>query len=340
MSAANLERMRELIGEDIAERGLATVPGRNLLTETPHDFAAACRSIAGTANAHVAVVTGFWIPSAQPPAGETDGPLGSLFLARALVPLGIRITLLTDDFCTSALAVGLTAANLGGKVRLLTLPTPQACRGMATAAYADAVGKALGPITHLVAVERPGPTHTIASLQAQLGGEAIGETLIDFLQDVPEEMQDRCRTMRGFDTSDRVSPAHFLFERTKAVTIGIGDGGNEIGMGKLPWDVIRANVPGGGAVACRVATKHLIVAGISNWGAYGLAAGVACLRGKSWSADLADPAIETRLLKLMVEKGPLVDGRLGKPAVSVDGVPLDRYLGILPRLAALTKGDA
>jgi hypothetical protein len=339
MSDTVLHRMRDLAAEDVGERGLATVPGRNLLTESATDFAPACRHLAETPNAHVGVVTGFWIPSGQPPAGETDGPLGALFLARALVPLGIRVTLLTDDFCTSALAAGLAACGLGTKVRLLSLPTPQACRGMSASAYADAVGKVLGPVTHLIAVERPGPTHTIASLQAQLGPEAVGETLVDFLHDVPEELQDRCRTMRGFDISPRMSPAHFLFEKTKATTIGIGDGGNEIGMGKIPWDVIRSNVPGGGAVACRVATNRLIVAGVSNWGAYALAAGIAHVRGKSWTNDLSDGGVEMRLLTLMVQKGPLVDGRLGKPVASVDGIPQDRYLGILPKLADLVRGE-
>ena len=41
-------------------------------------------------------------------------------------------------------------------------------------------------------------------------------------------------------------------------------------MGKLPWATIRKNVPQGGVVACRVATDYLIVAGVSNWGAYAL----------------------------------------------------------------------
>ena len=53
-------------------------------------------------------------------------------------------------------------------------------------------------------------------------------------------------------------------------------------MGKIPWDVIRRNVPNGGLIACRVPTDHLIVAGVSNWGAYALAAGVALLaRGET-----------------------------------------------------------
>ena len=55
--------------------------------------------------------------------------------------------------------------------------------------------------------------------------------------------------MRGRDVTAYMSPAHLLFVpevkawRPDVKTIGIGDGGNEIGMGKIPWDVIRRNIP-------------------------------------------------------------------------------------------------
>ena len=61
-------------------------------------------------------------------------------------------------------------------------------------------------------------------------------------------------------------------------TIGIGDGGNEIGMGKLPAGLIAQHVPNGAQIACVTSCDHLVVAGVSNWGAYGLAAGVRLLR--------------------------------------------------------------
>ena len=86
--------------------------------------------------------------------------------------------------------------------------------------------------------------------------------------------------MRGRDVTAATRPAHLLFEKMPwtmvggRTTIGIGDGGNEIGMGKLSWATIRKNVPQGGEVACRVPTDYLIVAGVSNWGAYALATGV------------------------------------------------------------------
>ena len=54
------------------------------------------------------------------------------------------------------------------------------------------------------------------------------------------------------------------------VTIGIGDGGNEIGMGKV-FERVAANVQYGSEIACTVASDYLISAGVSNWGGYALA---------------------------------------------------------------------
>ena len=51
----------DIIQEDVNRRGLATVPGANLLTACADDFGAACRSIADEPEASVAVVTGFFI---------------------------------------------------------------------------------------------------------------------------------------------------------------------------------------------------------------------------------------------------------------------------------------
>ena len=142
--------------------------------------------------------------------------------------------------------------------------------------------------------------------------------------------------MRGRDISAYMAPAHRLFEDAeqspRITTIGIGDGGNEIGMGKIPWDVIRRNVPNGGLIACRVPTDHLIVCGVSNWGAYALAAGVALLRGTKLAPNLFDVERERELLRIMVEKGPLVDGVTGKPTATVDGLSFDEYVRPLRRI--------
>ena len=287
MSESILREIRDLIQQDVNHRGLATDPEANLINACPNDFAAACRSIAETPNAGLCVVTGFFIAHGEPPAGETDGPLGALFLARALTPLGIHVSLETDSFCEPALQAGLETRRLDRAVA----PPPAG-------------------FTHRIALERVGPSR-----------------------------DGRCYSMRGVDITASMRPAHLVFEDARRhpqiTTIGIGDGGNEIGMGKIPREVIARNIPRGELIACRVPTDYLIVAGVSNWGAYALAAGVALLRGAKLDPSLFHPEKERELLRIMVEKGPLVDGVTGRPTVTVDGLPFDEYVKPLLRIKDL-----
>lgn len=332
MSDAVLDRLRDAIQVDVGNRGLRRDPARNLVNACPGDFAAACASLASHPRPVLVVVTGFFIPTATPPAGETDGPLGALYLARALTPLGIRVALATDSFSVRALQAGLSACVLDSHVSLFTLPAAAQARALAPEAYARTVD--VVP-THLLAIERVGPSHTPESLK--------GPPSSDFLETVPPEHRDRCHTMRGLDITELMSPAHRLFEPPGrppgVVTIGIGDGGNEIGMGKIAWDTIRNNIPNGGRVACRVPTDHLIVCGVSNWGAYALAAGVAHLRGKSLDGRLFDIELERELLRVMVESGPLVDGVAGRPAATVDGLTWEEYASVLTGVGRIIRGE-
>jgi hypothetical protein len=311
MSEESLNRLRDLIQEDVGKRGLATDPARNLINACPDDFGLACRSLAEHPAPSLAIVTGFFIPGGTPPAGETDGPLGALFLARALIPLGISVVLVTDDFCVRALDAGLAECGLRKQVPVVALPTPAQAQDMSEAEYCQYFDERKGvpALTHLLAIERVGPN-----------------------------LQDRCHTMRGRDITDLMSPAHRLFlpsfsgKATNITTIGIGDGGNEIGMGKIPRDVIERNIPNGALIACRIHTDHLIVCGVSNWGGYALAAGVGILRGKTLDPSLFDSAREREILKIMVDEGPLVDGVTGKPNASVDGLTWDQYAAVLTKI--------
>jgi hypothetical protein len=296
-----LRALRDAIQIDVGNRGLARDPADNLLTACPDDFAAACRSIADHPAPRVGIVTGFMIPSVDPPTGETDGPPGALFLARALNHLGIPTVLFTDAAGYSALWAGLEHLGLSTAVPLIDLPMtldPAAVRHSAR------------PVTHLVAIERSGPTKA-----------------------------GRNHTMRGRDITSLTAPAHLLFEGPRDyVTIGIGDGGNEIGMGKVPFATIAKNIPNGDLVACRTATDHLIVAGISNWGAWALAAGVMVLRAKV-DINLFDAERERALLQLLVERGPLVDGVSEQRTATVDGLGFEEYAKPL-RVIASTARDA
>jgi hypothetical protein len=307
VSDAALRAMRDLIQEDVNGRGLATEPDANLINACPDDFAAACQSVAETPDAGLSIVTGFYIAHAEPPCGETDGPLGAVFLARALAPLGVRVALQTDFFCERALQAGLEACGLDQSVAVLGLPPlNHPWEVWLELDWRKSCVPSAG-LTHLIALERVGPSYN-----------------------------GPCYSMRGVDITASMCPAQLVFENAgqppRVTTIGVGDGGNEIGMGKVPRDVIARNIPNGGLIACRVPTDYLIVAGVSNWGAYALAAGVALLRGAKLDPSLFDEERERELLRVMVENGPLVDGVTGKPTVSVDGLPFEEYVKPLRRI--------
>ena len=124
------------------------------------------------------------------------------------------------------------------------------------------------------------------------------------------------------------------------VTIGIGDGGNEIGMGKVPWEVIAKNVPGGNLVACRVATDYNIVCGVSNWGGYGLAAGAWNVAGRPFDSELFSPSAERDLWEKVLQQTTLVDGVTGQRTFTVDGLAWDQYIAPLHEMGNLLGNSA
>jgi hypothetical protein len=277
----------------------------------------------------VAIVTGFAIVGRDRIAAETDGPPGALYLARVLAALGVETTLITDRIAEPLLAAGCKFAGLHA-TKLLEFPMSgdvAAAQAWIDEYLASRDGREL---THLVSIERVGPSHTLESLAAQ---QRIGAApLAEFEREVPPEHRDRCHNMRGIVIDESTAPIHRLFEavagrRPEVKTIGVADGGNEIGMGAVAWEVARRAIARGPAaeVACRIACDHLILAGVSNFGGYALAGAVAALRGRSdlvsaWTAEQ-----ERRLIESLVEAGA-VDGVTGLSQPTVDGLPLDDYL--------------
>ena len=211
-----------------------------------------------------------------------------------------------------AKAIGAALANLGKEVAYLTdrlnAPYFKAIGAEPLHVYdsdgnADDLLKRLRP-THLVAVER-------------LGRAADG-----------------CYyNMRGQDVSEYTEPLDELFLKAPAAgitTVGVGDGGNEIGMGRCVAE-IHEHVNLGREIACVVPTDHLIVCGVSNWGAYGLAGALSLLAGRDLlpSPEQARGDVET-----IVALGG-VDGVTTRQEPTVDGLPLEQSLALLAELRAL-----
>jgi hypothetical protein len=121
--------------------------------------------------------------------------------------------------------------------------------------------------------------------------------------------------------------------RAPLVTIGVGDGGNEVGMGNARGALSRQ-----GALMARIASSvrvdHLVVAGVSNWGAYGIVTQLGRLAGQPL---LHTPDDERRLIAACVDAGA-VDGVTRQRERTVDRMDADTHAAIVA-LLGLSWGD-
>ncbi len=56
------------------------------------------------------------------------------------------------------------------------------------------------------------------------------------------------------------------------------------------------------------------------------------VQGKTLESEFFDPERERQLLQLIVDEGPLVDGKTSQPTATVDGVAFDEYIKPLVRI--------
>lgn len=144
------------------------------------------------------------------------------------------------------------------------------------------------------------------------------------------------RDMLGQDYSmGRARLDYAVLEATERgiPTIGIGDGGNEIGMGAVK-EAVHRHIPHGESLCAETTTDVLIAAGVSNWGSYGLLAALAILTGKDSIAHT--PALERRLIEASPAAG-LIDGTAGTLEPTVDGLPIEVHLSIVELLAECVR---
>jgi hypothetical protein len=108
----------------------------------------------------------------------------------------------------------------------------------------------------------------------------------------------RYHNMRGEDISKRCACFDYFVIDAPCPSIGIGDGGNEIGMGK-----IFAALQGLDIVPARTECDELVLADVSNWAAYGILA----LLGQLKQVDLLSVIRPLDILQYLSDKGS-VDG--------------------------------
>jgi hypothetical protein len=137
----------------------------------------------------------------------------------------------------------------------------------------------------------------------------------------------RYYNMRGEDISAHCAVFDDYLSLASCPTIGIGDGGNEIGMGRVA-DALAGFSIRAAATGC----DELIVADVSNWGAYALVALMQHLSGE----PLLDAIDHRGTLQLLSELGS-VDGITRRNTTTEDGLPVEAGEALLADLSRLVR---
>ena len=225
-------------------------------------------------------------PSARP--ARDRRPPGAACLGRALRALGAEVTYVTD-------AVALPAARrprskvLGEPAADADLPTPR--RRPAGAARRPRAGSwpSTGP-THLVSIERPGRARDGEYRSAR------GQSLTEW-----NGPSTSCSWPRPPAPSRSASATAATRSAWARCTLG--------------W---RARAPSSAPSPRWSAVRHLVVAGVSNWGAYGVVAELARLAGRPLLHTAEE---EQAMVRACVDAGA-VDGLTRRAEPTVDGLPL------------------
>lgn len=217
----------------------------------------------------VFLMTGFYVAG----FAETDGPVGTCTIAKALEKLGYSPVVITDKFCTNFFEI----ENIN----------------------VEYIDNSFSQNEMEELIEKYSPKGMISI--ERCGKNKFGEYA----------------NMKGISISEFTAPLDNLFEKYEGVipTIGVGDGGNEIGMGCLK-DVITQRLS---LEPCIVKADYLVIATVSNWGAYG----ITCALGIKTGKELL-PTFNwiRKYIQNTVDIGS-VDGVTHERVVSVDGKGMD-----------------
>ena len=218
---------------------------------------------------------------------ETDGPPGAIAIGRALNKLDYRVVYVTDKYGMKALESIAEPSSIIYEFPILD--------SEASNILASNICNEFDP-SIMIAVERCGIN--------ELG---------------------KYSNMHGQDITPYTAKIDCLFQN-KITSIGIGDGGNEIGMGNL-----YAQVKDNSKLVrfpTTIEVDNLVIASVSNWGAYGLIAAISLIKNQNLLVSVEE---EIEIINTLVGLG-VVDGMSGKPESFVDGFDLDSNSKILQSL--------
>lgn len=158
---------------------------------------------------------------------------------------------------------------------------------------------------------------------------------IIFVERLGRAADGRYYNFKKQDISEWTAPLDALADEAAGLgihTIGIGDGGNEAGMGNF-YAELCALLPGYAACLSVVRAEFALTADVSNWGAYALAEALSFVWGVRRGIE---PGEETKMLEAAARAGA-ADGISGKCETSVDGFCAAALEKKIAELDALSK---
>jgi hypothetical protein len=326
------EDIDRLITLDINRRGVIRILYRAARERAGEPLVlAAARVLAGavTPRSVVLLATGWpdrpWV---TPSIGELDGPPGAALLARNLhVTLGAVPIFLIEEELRPAMA----AAARGAGFAVLSPEQAIAAASSSAPLHAAAV---LGF-----------PTETgRAGAEARRLVESLDPKAVISVEKGSANDRGVIHNARGMDTTECMAKIDELVKVAREYgipTIGIGDGGNEIGMGNIA-DAIREHVPYGAKCKCpcgagiapALSTDALVTASVSNWGCYGIAACLSVMKNRIDAFH--DEAMELRTLREAADAG-LIDGNTGYVDPGADGIASVTHAAIITVLRQIVR---
>ena len=265
--------------------------------------------------------------STNMPFGETDGPLGVASLARAV------------SFGLGALPVIVTGPR---DIEVARYTTKAA--GLIVMEYSDAKKTAAAAAAEVVfpCVDKDESKKVAAAIIDEYAPKAV--ISVETVGPNKKGIKHSGVGAVNIEAQDRMPGLEYLFYEATArgiPTIGCIDRGNEVGSGTIEEDVRNitpyANIcrcPCEAGTACAVKTDIVFPAAISNWGAYAITAMIAFLHKKS--EILQDEDTERRMLEACIMAGA-VDGALGRPVMSVDGVKVKGQQALITTLHSIIE---
>lgn len=158
---------------------------------------------------------------------------------------------------------------------------------------------------------------------------------IIFVERLGRAADGRYYNFKKQDISEWTAPLDALADEAAELgihTIGIGDGGNEAGMGNF-YAELCALLPDYAACLSVVRAEFALTADVSNWGAYALAGALSFVWGVRRGIE---PGEETKMLEAAARAGA-ADGISGRCETSVDGFCAAALEQKIVELDALSK---